>query len=267
MITKDSTAEELCDILRKEGIDEGILEKLKGKERLNGRMVVGASVNDVVVELLRFKIEGLDFQRAKRIAKILWNARDDSAVFAFPARVASDWQKELPVMIENPSSATATVVGQKLVESSATINLCALRALECCLGEDKPLQVVTDCASNILNTLKRFSVHEDAGLFGQRRPCAHESRETSLITEGLCRGLGTVDETVQLKWMHQLTDCGKGFMDIVLYVSCEDKTWIPVGIIEAGFIGNNKKKWQSRSYGINISHQLASPQQGLLVAK
>jgi len=254
-------------------IDAGILEKLKGEKGFNGKMVVGASVEDnVVVELQNLGVfdhlPGAQFKTVTtNIAKILWEARDDSAVFAFPARVASDWQKELPVMIENPSSATATVVGQKLVESSATINLCALRALECCLGEDKPLQVVTDCASNILNTLKRFSVHEDAGLFGRSRPCAHESRETSLITESLCRGLGTVDETVQLKWMHQLTDCGKGFMDIVLYVSCEDKTWIPVGIIEAGFIGNNKKKWQSRSYGINISHQLASAQQGLLVAE
>ena len=52
MITKDSTAEELCDILRKEGIDEGILEALKGKERFNGRMVMGAIIEDSVGMML-----------------------------------------------------------------------------------------------------------------------------------------------------------------------------------------------------------------------
>ena len=83
MITKDSTAEELCDILRKEGIDEGILEALKGEKGFNGEMVVGARVNDVVVELQNLGVfDHLPVAQFKtvttNIAKILWEARDVS---------------------------------------------------------------------------------------------------------------------------------------------------------------------------------------------
>jgi len=267
VITKDSTAEELCDILRKEGIDEGILEALKGKERFNGRMVVGASVNDVVVELQGFEIEGLNFATAKRIANILWNARDDSAVFAFPARVE---YFETPRTIANPSSATEADVKDRVKQGSATIHNCALDGLICTMGNENVPANVTECANDILSSLARIGGKLDQlGFFGAHGPYAQELRESSLIVESLCRNLSTLDDDTELRWFHQLPDSIGGLMDVALYVSSpeENAPWIPVGIIEVGFRKKKNKEWQSQSYGINIAPQLMSVERGLMVAE
>jgi hypothetical protein len=186
----------------------------------------------------------------------------------FALLVQTDWREALPVAVAKPSAASRRVVESKLLYGSATVHPFALQALQCCEGDELPPIGVSQCAMTLLETLRRFETNETSGMFGQTKSFAGELRESSLLTEALCRRLGVLQNGGQLRWFHQLPDPANGRIDIALYVSeKQEQVWLPVGIIEVGYKDGSSKRWQAASYGINVAPQLLSEQQGLLVVE